>query len=108
MAISDDGRRIVFFNRVKATLLGHGEQGRQTAMTTRHWLAIAVGLTMTLLVEAAQAQSVDSSGIAAASDETRDVNLEADNMEVLETEKKAIFTGNVERRTAGTRFPATG
>ncbi len=73
-------------------------------MTTRHWLAIAVGLTMTLLVEAAQAQSVDSSGVAAASDETRDVNVEADNMEVLEAQKKAIFTGNVSGERDGTRF----
>ncbi len=73
-------------------------------MTSRHWRAIALGLTMTLAAEAVVAQSVDSSGIAAASDETRDVNVEADNMEVLEAQKKAIFTGNVRGERAGTRF----
>jgi lipopolysaccharide export system protein LptA len=59
------------------------------------WLCAAPG---------AIAQTVDSAGIAAASDGSRDVNVEADNMEVLEAEKKAIFTGNVNGERAGTRF----
>jgi lipopolysaccharide export system protein LptA len=68
---------------------------------SRLLLTLALALPFT---NPAGSQSVDSEGIAAASDSSRDVNVEADNMEVLEAEKKAIFTGNVKGERAGTRF----
>ncbi|MDP9138769.1 MAG: hypothetical protein M3N38_11430 [Pseudomonadota bacterium] len=73
-------------------------------MTAITRLALVFALAAAPVAPAGLAQSVDSAGIAAASDTTRDVNVEADNMEVLEAEKKAIFTGNVNGERAGTRF----
>lgn len=73
-------------------------------MTAIDRRAVLVALGLAIGGNAAPAQSVDSTGIAAASDATRDVNVEADNMEVLEAEKKAVFTGNVTGERAGTRF----
>jgi lipopolysaccharide export system protein LptA len=68
----------------------------------RATIALAIGLA--ILPGGAIAQSVDSAGIAAASDSAQDVNVEADNMEVLESEKKAIFSGKVHGERAGTKF----
>lgn len=44
---------------------------------------------------AAQAQAVDTTAAAAESKSLKDVNVEADQLEILDDKKQAIFTGNV-------------
>lgn len=48
------------------------------------------------------AQTVDAAAIANVTDATKDVNVEADSMEVLDAQKKAIFTGHVNATRSGT------
>ena len=42
-----------------------------------------------------RAQTIDAAAIQDSATSAQNVNIEADSMEVLEAEKKAIFTGNV-------------
>jgi|RhiMetdeSRZDD1v2_1073273.scaffolds.fasta_scaffold191662_3 lipopolysaccharide export system protein LptA len=64
-------------------------------------------LTFTLLVIGlapsgdARSQAVDAAPIAEATGQGKDVNIEADNMEVLDKSKQAIFTGNVNAERGG-------
>jgi len=49
-----------------------------------------------------QAQTIDAAAIQDSATSAQNVNIEADSMEVLEAEKKAIFTGNVSAQRTGT------
>jgi lipopolysaccharide export system protein LptA len=49
----------------------------------------------------ARSQAVDAAPIAEATGQGKDVNIEADNMEVLDKSKQAIFTGNVNAERGG-------
>jgi lipopolysaccharide export system protein LptA len=53
---------------------------------------------------AGAAQTVDAAAIASSVKGTQNVDVEADSMEVLEAEKKAVFTGNVRAQRTGTRL----
>jgi lipopolysaccharide export system protein LptA len=50
----------------------------------------------------APAQTIDADTIKDSATSSQNVNIEADSMEVLESEKKAIFTGNVSAERTGT------
>lgn len=50
----------------------------------------------------ALAQTIDTDSIRDSATSSQNVNIEADSMEVLEAEKKAIFTGNVNAERTGT------
>jgi lipopolysaccharide export system protein LptA len=65
-------------------------------------LAIAATLTSLWLSPGAFAQSADASGLSNLTAANRDVDVEADSMEVLDAQKKAIFTGNVKATRGGT------
>ena len=63
------------------------------------WLvALMVGLGAVFAVGPAVAQTVNTQGLAQESQSSRDVDIEADQMQVLEGEQKAIFTGNVDAK----------
>lgn len=49
-------------------------------------------------------QTVDAAAIAGSVKGEQNVDVEADSMEVLEAEKKAVFTGNVSAERTGTRL----
>ena len=52
----------------------------------------------------ARAQTVNTAGLAAESQGQKDVDIEADQMQVLETEKRAIFTGNVDAKRGSVKL----
>ncbi len=52
----------------------------------------------------AQAQTVDTDTIKDSATSQQNVNIEADSMEVLEADKRAIFKGNVNAQRTGTRL----
>jgi lipopolysaccharide export system protein LptA len=54
--------------------------------------------------DVATSQTVDTVAIAGAVKGQQNVDVEADSMEVLETEKKAVFTGNVSAVRTGTKL----
>ena len=79
-------------------------------MTKRAWLrefglpgSIFLAFAMAGCGEAAS-QTVDTVAIAGAVKGQQNVDVEADSMEVLETEKKAVFTGNVSAVRTGTKL----
>lgn len=43
-------------------------------------------------------QTVDTTDLAKSAQEKKEVNIEADQMEVMEKEKRAVFTGNVDAK----------
>src|SRR5262245_62969339 len=66
-------------------------------------LAIPFALFLAAIAEArdALAQAVDAAPIAEATRQGQKVDIEADNMEVLDKQGKAIFTGNVNAARGG-------
>jgi lipopolysaccharide export system protein LptA len=50
------------------------------------------------------AQTVDTANLSAASKEKKEVNIEADQMEVMDKERKAIFMGNVDATRGDVRL----
>src|SRR5262245_23042960 len=58
-------------------------------------MAIALFLAASAEARNALAQAVDAAPIAEATRQGQKVDIEADNMEVLDKQGKAIFTGNV-------------
>lgn len=50
------------------------------------------------------AQTVDTDSIKQSATSPQNVNIEADSMEVLEAEKRAVFKGNVHAQRTGTRL----
>lgn len=73
-------------------------------MTTHNALSRAfavVGCAVWLGLATAAAQSVTSGELSTASKTEKDVDIEADSMQVLEDEQQAVFTGNVDA-TRGT------
>lgn len=50
------------------------------------------------------AQTIDATTIQSSATSAQNVNIEADSMEVVEAEKRAIFTGNVSAERTGTRL----
>jgi lipopolysaccharide export system protein LptA len=50
------------------------------------------------------AQTIDATTIRSSATSAQNVNIEADSMEVVEAEKRAIFTGNVSAERTGTRL----
>jgi len=64
---------------------------------------IALAVTLSALAETrnALAQAVDAAPIAEATRQGQKVDIEADNMEVLDKQGKAIFTGNVNAARGG-------
>src|SRR5262245_65644073 len=58
-------------------------------------------LAVLALAGEARSQAVDAAPIAEATGQGKDVNIEADNMEVLDKSKQAIFTGNVNAERGG-------
>ena len=71
---------------------------------TRLMAAAALGLF--LAVETAAAQTVDTQTLASESKSARDVDIEADQMQVLEDQQQAIFTGKVDARRGKVRLNA--
>ena len=79
-------------------------------MTQWAWLrefgltgSICLAITMAGSGEATS-QTVDTVAIAGAVKGQQNVDVEADSMEVVEAEKKAVFTGNVSAVRTGTRL----
>jgi lipopolysaccharide export system protein LptA len=79
-------------------------------MTKWAWLrefgltgSICLAITMASSGEATS-QTVDTVAIAGAVKGQQNVDVEADSMEVVEAEKKAVFTGNVSAVRTGTRL----
>lgn len=64
-------------------------------MTTRLALAAAAMLVLWAVTPATMAQTVDTTAAAQEAKSPKDVDIEADQMEVLDKEGKAIFKGNV-------------
>lgn len=62
---------------------------------TRNSILIAAGLALALAASPAVAQTVDTKEATAESKEVKDVDIEADQMEILDDKKQAIFRGNV-------------
>jgi lipopolysaccharide export system protein LptA len=52
----------------------------------------------------AQAQTIDTDAIKSSAASSQNVNIEADSMEVLEAQKKAIFAGKVRAERTGTKL----
>jgi lipopolysaccharide export system protein LptA len=50
------------------------------------------------------AQTIDAATIQGSATSAQNVNIEADSMEVVEAEKRAIFTGNVSAERTGTKL----
>lgn len=75
---------------------------RQCGGTRRWWaLALAAALAAAMLPArpvALRAQTVVTTDLQAASKSKKEVNIEADSMEVLDKQKKAIFTGKVDAK----------
>lgn len=64
----------------------------------------AAALALAVAAGPAAAQTVDATEMTSAAKPGRDVDIEADSMEVLDAEKKAIFTGNVAARRERVRL----
>jgi lipopolysaccharide export system protein LptA len=66
-------------------------------------LVVSLALFLAALAEARDAlsQAVDAAPIAEATRQGQDVGIEADSMEVLDKQRKAIFTGNVNAARGG-------
>lgn len=76
-------------------------------MTLQRHACRNLALTLALLMVPAglaHAQAIDTNGLAAGTDPSREVNIESDSMEVRDQEGIAIFTGNVDARRAGTHL----
>ena len=69
--------------------------------TTIMFAALAAAAIGLFPVTGLEAQTVDAK-LSGLTDSTQDVDVEADSMEVLDAEKKAIFTGNVNATRGGT------
>ncbi len=52
------------------------------------------------------AQTVDTKA-AASGQQSKEVDIEADRMEILDAEDQAVFTGNVDAKRGDVRSPAT-
>jgi lipopolysaccharide export system protein LptA len=61
----------------------------------RNSILLAAGLALALALSPARAQTVDTKEASTESKEVKDVDIEADQMEILDEQKKAIFKGNV-------------
>ncbi len=85
LQITDDGARILFLNGVKARFRADAEKGDQTPMIARR-LALPAALALCLLGLPALAQDKNAG---------KPTDIEANKMEIIDAEKKAIFTGSV-------------
>jgi len=67
---------------------------------------LAIGLLAVCLIAPwpALAQAVNTNDLSASAKERKEVNIEADQMEVLQDQKKAIFTGNVDATRGDVRL----
>ncbi len=66
------------------------------------WLvALVLGFGAVFATERAMAQTVNTQGLAEESQTSKDVDIEADQMQVLEDQRQAIFTGNVDAKRGG-------
>jgi lipopolysaccharide export system protein LptA len=79
-------------------------------MTQRAWLkefGLLASISLAIAIAGsgeAISQTVDAAAIAGSVKGGQNVDVEADSMEVLEAEKKAVFTGNVSAQRTGTRL----
>jgi lipopolysaccharide export system protein LptA len=64
-------------------------------MDLRRILACLAVAMAPIMISPAKAQAVDTTAAAAESKSLKDVNVEADRLEILDDKKQAIFTGNV-------------
>jgi len=77
--------------------------GERQSGITRRWQALALMAALAVSAlpaapAAVMAQTVVTNDLQAASKSKKKVNIEADSMEVLDKDKKAIFTGKVDAR----------
>jgi lipopolysaccharide export system protein LptA len=67
-------------------------------------LMVLAAAALTIVSAQVDAQTVDAATIKNSATSAQNVNIEADSMEFLEAEKKAIFTGNVSAERTGTKL----
>ncbi len=77
--------------------------GKRQCGIARRWQALLLSaalaaVTLSAAPVAVMAQTVVTNDLQAASKSNKNVNIEADRMEVLDKEKKAIFTGKVDAK----------
>jgi lipopolysaccharide export system protein LptA len=69
------------------------------------WRAILLSMLVLPLGQApATAQTVDATPLSTAAKEAKEVNIEADRMEVLDEQRRAIFIGNVDAVRGGVKL----
>jgi lipopolysaccharide export system protein LptA len=77
---------------------------KQLTHTARRAILAILWTTALASAPCSQAQTVDTDTIKDSATSQQNVNIEADSMEVLEADKRAIFKGNVNAQRTGTRL----
>jgi lipopolysaccharide export system protein LptA len=77
---------------------------KQLTYMTRRAIFAVLWTAALASAPSAQGQTVDTDAIKDSATSQQNVNIEADSMEVLEADKRAIFKGNVNAQRTGTRL----